>query len=76
MERVAVEDKDSKMTGNILSIGYDQEEHILEIEYKLGYLYRYHNVPKEIYDKLMSERNKIAFVQQRIAKFYKGQRIK
>lgn len=76
MERQKINDKDSRMTGNIISIGYDSKEEILEIEYKLGYLYQYHKVPKEVYERLMSERNKIEFVQQRIAKVYRNQRLK
>ncbi len=76
MERQPVSDKDNRMIGNMISIGYDSEKEILEIEYNLGYLYQYHKVPKEVYDRLMNERNKIAFVQERIAKVYKNQRLK
>lgn len=76
MERQPVEDKDSRMIGNLVSIGYDPEQEIMEIEYNLGYLYQYHKVPKEVYERLMSERNKIEFVQQRIAKIYRNQRLK
>lgn len=76
MERQPLEDRDNRMIGNIISIGYDEEKEILEIEYQLGYIYQYHKVPKSAYEKLMSERNKIAFVQERIAKVYRNQRIK
>jgi len=76
MERQALEDKDSRMLGNLISIGYDPEQEILEIEYQQGYLYQYHKVPKEVYERLMSERNKIVFVQTRIAKIYRNQRLK
>lgn len=76
MERQALEDKDSRMLGNLISVGYDPEQEILEIEYQQGYLYQYHKVPKEVYERLMSERNKIVFVQTRIAKIYRNQRLK
>ena len=76
MERQPLEDRDNRMIGNLISIGYDSEKEILEIEYQLGYIYQYHKVPKSVYDKLMSERNKIAFVQERIAKVFRNQRIK
>ncbi|MFA5745962.1 MAG: KTSC domain-containing protein [archaeon] len=76
MERQPVDDNNHKMIGNIVSIGYDPELEVLEVEYQLGYLYQYLKVPKETYDKLMNERNKITFVQERIAKVYKNQRIK
>jgi hypothetical protein len=64
------------MIGNLRSVGYDSEKNILEIEYNLGFIYQYYSVPKEMFDKLMSERNKIVFVQERIAKQYRSQRIK
>lgn len=76
MERTPLEDKDSRMIGNLRSVGYDTEKNILEIEYNLGFIYQYYSVPKEMFDKLMSERNKIVFVQERIAKQYRSQRIK
>jgi len=76
MERQILEDKDSRMTGNLRSIGYDEEKEILEIEYNLGFIYQYHKVPKSVYEKLMSEKNKIVFVQERIAKQFRSQRIK
>lgn len=76
MERLPVDDRDHRMIGNLVSIGYDAENEILEIEYQLGYIYQYHKVPKSVYDKLMSERNKIVFVQERIAKVYRNQRLK
>lgn len=76
MERTPLEDKDSRMVGNLRSVGYDSEKNILEIEYNLGFIYQYYSVSKEMFDKLMSERNKIVFVQERIAKQYRSQRIK
>lgn len=76
MERQPVEDKDSRMIGNLVSIGYDSDNQVLEVEYKLGYIYQYHKVPKDVYERLISERNKIEFVQQRIAKVYRNQRLK
>ncbi|HNW05635.1 MAG TPA: KTSC domain-containing protein [archaeon] len=76
MERQPVDGKDSRLIGNLVSIGYDPDSQILEIEYRLGYIYQYHKVPKEVYERLMSERNKIGFVQERIAKIYRNQRLK
>lgn len=76
MERQPLEDKDNRMTGNLRSIGYDSEKEILEIEYTLGFIYQYYSVPKSVYEKLMSEKNKIVFVQERISKQFRSQRIK
>lgn len=75
MDRQPITD-DRSINGNIISMGYDEEKEILEIEYVQGFLYQYHKVPKEVYAKLLAERNKISFVQSRIAKVYRNQRIK
>ena len=75
MERKKLDDN-KYLIGNMICIGYDEEKKILEIEYVHGFLYQYHNVPKEIYDKLMAEESKITFVQERIAKMFRAQRIK
>jgi hypothetical protein len=48
MNRVRV--KSSKIS----SIGYDQEKHVLEIEFQTGSIYVYDNVPTDINEALMS----------------------
>ena len=40
-------------SSNILSIGYDEKERLLEIEFSNGGIYKYHEVPKEVYDRLL-----------------------
>lgn len=47
MERVRVK------SGSIRTIGYDESEQILEIQFTHGGIYRYFGVPKKIYDSLM-----------------------
>lgn len=39
-------------SGNIKSIGYDQDKKILEIEFNKGAIYQYFNVDKLIFDSL------------------------
>lgn len=41
-------------SSNIASVGYDKEEHILEIEFHHGAIYQYKDVPEKVYDELMS----------------------
>lgn len=41
-------------SSNILSIGYDSSNLILEVEFKSGAVYQYYDVPQSIYDGLMS----------------------
>jgi len=41
-------------SSNIASVGYDKEEHILEIEFHHGAIYQYKDVPEKVYKELMS----------------------
>jgi len=42
------------VSSNIASIGYDEENQILEIEFHHGAIFQYFDVPKGIYDELMN----------------------
>jgi len=48
MERKAVE------SSNLASVGYDEHEEILEIEFQHGGVYQYFDVPKKVYEELMN----------------------
>lgn len=41
-------------SSNLKSVGYDEENEILEIEFKHGGIYQYYDVSKDVYDGLMS----------------------
>lgn len=47
MERTPVTSSD------ILSVGYDAETHVLEIEFIKGSVYQYFGVPQEVYDGIL-----------------------
>ncbi len=47
MDRTRIKSNDLK------SVGYDESDHILEIEFHHGGIYQYFGVPKKIYDGLM-----------------------
>ena len=47
-------ERKSVTSSNILSIGYDEESQVLEVEFKYGGIYQYIDVPKDVYDNLMS----------------------
>lgn len=47
MERRAVR------SSNINSIGYDPASQLLEVEFRTGLIYQYHNVPLYLYEGLM-----------------------
>ena len=40
-------------SSNIASVGYDQLDGILEIEFNSGAIYQYENVPYRVYDVMM-----------------------
>ena len=41
-------------SSNILSIGYEPDNMILEVEFTTGAVYQYYDVPQSIYDGLMA----------------------
>jgi len=40
-------------SSNIISMGYDEKEKILEVEFIKGGVYKYYNVPKKIYEQAL-----------------------
>lgn len=48
MERQSVE------SSNLASVGYDEKNEILEIEFNNGGVYQYFDVPEHIYEELMN----------------------
>lgn len=52
MDRILVSSSD------LASVGYDENSHILEIEFLRGGIYQYSGVPKNIYEGLMSASSK------------------
>ena len=40
-------------SSNLRSVGYDEATHTLEIEFQNGRVYRYLEVPREVYEGLM-----------------------
>ncbi|HNQ34101.1 MAG TPA: KTSC domain-containing protein [Methanoculleus sp.] len=52
MQRQAVE------STNIKSVGYNEEDEILEVEFHSGGVYNYVGVPPEVYEGLLAARSK------------------
>ena len=48
MKRVSVQ------SSNICSIGYDENQSILQVEFNNGSIYNYYNVPRVIYSELIN----------------------
>ena len=38
----------------LASVGYDEDAHTLEIEFHSGSVYRYFDVPSDVYDRLLA----------------------
>jgi hypothetical protein len=41
-------------SSNIASVGYDDKTHTLEVEFHSGHVYQYFDVPRTIFDGLLS----------------------
>ncbi len=68
MERVSVS------SSNLVSVGYDAETMILEVEFNSG-IYQYFDVPEYIYDELMTASSLGSYIHQNIKNFYSYTRI-
>lgn len=55
---------------NILSIGYDPDSQMLEIEFNTKRVYRYSNVPPHVYAGLMKSESHGKYFQAHIANAY------
>ena len=47
-------DRQSVRSSNISSIGYDENNRVLEIEFRHGGIYQYLNVPLDVYEELIN----------------------
>jgi len=69
MDRIAVR------SSNLKSIGYNEVEQILEIEFNSGGIYQYFNVPVEKYQRLMSVSSHGKYFHAHIEKVYRTKQI-
>ena len=53
-------------SSTLLSVGYDAGSRTLEVEFRNGHLYRYDDVPRELYDGLRTARSKGRYFNERI----------
>ena len=60
MNRISVE------SSNIESIGYDSNSKNLEIEFNDHSVYRYYEVPEDVYDELMASESKGSYFFRKI----------
>ena len=68
-------EKYSVASSNINAIGYDEQSETLEVEFLNGTIYQYYNVPKNMFDQLMSETSKGRFLNTYIKNAYPFSRV-
>lgn len=47
-------DREQVKSSNIKSVGYDQEQTLLEVEFKSGAVYQYEEVPEDVYQEMLA----------------------
>lgn len=62
-------------SSNLVSIGYDANSEILEVEYRTS-IYQYYDVPESDYIGLMSDASKGRYLSKHIKNKFKEKRIK
>lgn len=58
--------RDSVVSSNIVSVGYDPQSETLEVEFQNGAVYQYYNVPQSIYEAFMAAPSKGQFLAYQI----------
>jgi hypothetical protein len=56
----------------IRAIGFDDDEHVLEVEFRTGRIYRYFRVPRAAYDALRKAESVGSYFNRRIRTRYRG----
>jgi KTSC domain-containing protein len=60
----------------LASVGYSKQLHALEIEFRNGAIYRYLNVPPQVYDKLMAAPSKGGYYDANIRRHFHSVHVK
>ena len=60
----------------IYAFGYDEQQQILEVVFKRTGVYRYHNVPKEVYQQLLDADSKGSYMRDLIIDMYPTERVR
>ena len=69
MQRQAVK------SSNIQSVGYDEDEKVLEIAFKSGTVYRYYNVSKRVHTALMKAESKGQYFNVHVKGIYEFRKV-
>ncbi|WP_241430551.1 KTSC domain-containing protein [Haloferax volcanii] len=69
-------DRTPVTSSNLRSVGYDQDEQILEIEFNSGGVYRYFGVPSNIYADLMNASSHGKYFHSNIKDVYEYKQVR
>ena len=73
--RAVVMQRDSVVSSNIASVGYDSSTETLEIEFLSGAIYQYYDCPESMYEQLMNAPSKGGFFNSHIKNAYAYSRV-
>ena len=68
-------ERDYVTSTNIVSVGYDEQNEILEVEFRDGAVYQYYNVNKQLYDQFMAAPSKGQFLAYQIKNSFPYSRV-
>ena len=60
----------------IYAFGYDEQQQVLEVVFKRTGVYRYHDVPKEVYQQLLDADSKGGYMRDLIIDMYPTERVR
>jgi hypothetical protein len=59
----------------ISAVGYDEQQRVLEVVFKPTGVYRYRDVPKEVYQQLLGADSKGSYMRDQIIDMYPTERV-
>lgn len=62
-------------SSSLLSVGYDANLNIMELEFRGGSVYRYFNVPEQVHEELLKADSKGSYFHERIRGHYRYERV-
>ena len=68
--------RQSVISSNIASVGYDSSISLLEVEFNTGSIYQYSNVPANVYSSLMNAASKGTYFNANIKRRYNYRQIR
>lgn len=69
-------DRTPVSSSNLSSVGYDEKERILEIEFNNGGVYQYYNVPSRIHSELMNASSHGKYFHRNIKEEFRYEQIR